>query len=181
MTSTVRRTRLTVTAAAAAALLLAGCSSEEDTGSESADSGEATSESPTQDPDASPTEDSQDDQDGQDDQDDQDDQASGGGGGGGGGGNAGLPPRPGPDQCVDISVPRNGEYTVYDAGTAVVRREGNRLVPGQVRAANGWTAEITDRDNDEVEIEFRRGFRELDLEVELVDGRVKAEICNDDD
>jgi hypothetical protein len=41
--------------------------------------------------------------------------------------------------------------------------------------------EVTDQEDDEVEIEFRRGGEEVDLEVEIDDGRVEAEVCVDDD
>ncbi|WP_409332789.1 hypothetical protein [Trujillonella humicola] len=115
----------------------------------------------------------------------QDDDAAGGDAAGGdaaGGDAAGLPPRPQPGSCVDIPVPDDGVYTVYDAGTAVVRFEDGRLVLGEVRAAEGWTARVDDEEPDEVEIDFRRSADEvLDLEVEIDDGRVEAEICNDDD
>jgi hypothetical protein len=97
-------------------------------------------------------------------------------------GAAGLPPRPARGECVYIDVAGDGRYTVYDAGTAVVRREGQRLVLGRTRAAAGWTATVDDRERREVEIEFRSDSgEELDLEVEIDDGRVKAEICADDD
>ncbi len=94
----------------------------------------------------------------------------------------GLPPRPGPDSCVDVRVRKDGKYTVYEAGTAVVRRGGTRLVVGKVTPAKGWTSRVDDRDDDEVEIEFRKSRNnELDLEVELDDGRVEVQICADDD
>ena len=95
---------------------------------------------------------------------------------------SGLPPRPGQDECVDVGARANGRYTVYEAGTAVVRRTGPRLVVGKVTPARGWQSRVDDRDSDEVEIEFRKVPRnELDLEVELDDGRVEVQICADDD
>ncbi|GIG39283.1 hypothetical protein [Cellulomonas phragmiteti] len=95
---------------------------------------------------------------------------------------SGLPPRPQRDSCVDIPVPDDGIYTVYDAGTAVVTFEDGALVLGEVTAADGWTARVDDQDADEVEIDFRRSADEvLDLEVEVDDGRVEAQICHDDD
>lgn len=107
-----------------------------------------------------------------------------------GGASAAVPPgapapaggRPAPGSCVDIPEAPDGRYTVADAGTAVVTREGDRLVLGEVTPAEGWTHSVDDRDDDdEVEVEFRRGADELDLEVEIDDGRVEAEICADDD
>jgi hypothetical protein len=104
------------------------------------------------------------------------------GGGGAAGEASGLPPRPQPGNCVRIPVPADGVYTVYEAGTAVVTFENGRLVLGEVRAAEGWNARVDDQEADEVEIDFRRSASDvLDLEVEVDDGRVEAEICNDDD
>lgn len=95
---------------------------------------------------------------------------------------AGYPPRPRPGDCVDIPTADDSRYTVYEAGTAVVTPEGDRLVVGEVAAADGWTARVDDQDDDEVEIDFRRNDEDvLDLEVELDDGRVEVEICADDD
>lgn len=97
-------------------------------------------------------------------------------------GASGLPPRPGQDECVDVRVRPDGRYTVYEAGTAVVRRVGPRLVVGKVSPRPGWTSRIDDRERDEVEIEFRASPRdELDLEVEIDDGKVEVQICADDD
>jgi hypothetical protein len=100
----------------------------------------------------------------------------------GGSGAADLPPRPQPGTCVDVPEAADGRYAVYDAGTAVVTREGDRLVLGDVRAAAGWTARVDDEEPDEVEIDFRRDGQDvLDLEVELDGARVRVEICADDD
>ncbi|MQA15833.1 MAG: hypothetical protein GEV09_17245 [Pseudonocardiaceae bacterium] len=77
---------------------------------------------------------------------------------------------------------RDGVYTVFEAGTAVVRREGDRLVLGEIRTNPGWTSRVDDDGSEEVESDFRRdGEDALDLEVEIDDGRVEAEICADDD
>jgi hypothetical protein len=94
--------------------------------------------------------------------------------------------RPAPGTCVLVQAGAGDQYTVADAGTAVAGREGDRLVLGQVSPAPGWThevtdQEVTDQEDDEVEIEFRRGGEEVDLEVEIDDGRVEAEVCVDDD
>src|SRR5690606_34310228 len=68
---------------------------------------------------------------------------------------AALPPRPRRDECVDVKPPRDGRYVVYDAGEAVVRRDGGTLRVGNVNAARGWRQRVSDRDEDEVEITFR--------------------------
>ncbi|TKJ20923.1 hypothetical protein [Blastococcus sp. CCUG 61487] len=62
-----------------------------------------------------------------------------------------------------------------------VTREGERLVLGEVVPAEGWTAVEIDRDDDEVEVEFRGDGIELDFEAEIDDGRLEVEVCNDDD
>lgn len=102
--------------------------------------------------------------------------------GGDSGAAAGLPPKPRRDQCVEIDAPDNGRYTVYDAGKAVVRRDGDQLRVGNVDAARGWRARVTDRGGyDDVEIEFRPGQdAELELEVEIDDGRIESKICAHD-
>jgi hypothetical protein len=89
--------------------------------------------------------------------------------------------RPARGTCLLVQAGAGDQYTVADAGTAVVGREGDRLVLGQVSPAAGWTHEVTDQEADEVEVEFRRGGEEVDLEVEIDDGRVEAEVCVDDD
>lgn len=97
-------------------------------------------------------------------------------------GAAGLPPRPRRGTCVHVDAPDDGRYTVYDAGTAVVRHDGQRLALGEVDAAQGWTSRVDHRERREVEIKFRSDAGDrLDLEVEIDDGRIKAEICADDD
>jgi hypothetical protein len=93
----------------------------------------------------------------------------------------GLPPRPAPGACVDVPEAPDGRYTVYDAGSVVVRRDGDRLALGEVRTGEGWTSRVDDQDGDSVEVDLRRGDEHLDLEVEVDDGRVEAEICADDD
>lgn len=119
---------------------------------------------------------SPDDTDGTDDTDDT-------GAAGGSGQAAGLPPRPRRGECVEITTPRNGRYRVYDAGRAVVRRDGGQLRIGGIDPAPGWQARVTERGgDDDVEIEFRHRRRGgvLELEVELDDGGVESQICADD-
>ncbi|WP_158220760.1 hypothetical protein [Mycobacterium lehmannii] len=47
--------------------------------------------------------------------------------------------------------------------------------------AEGWTHQVDDQEPEEVEISFRRGAEDLDLEIEVDDGRLEVSICNDDD
>ncbi|WP_432547247.1 hypothetical protein [Kineococcus sp. SYSU DK004] len=90
-------------------------------------------------------------------------------------------PRPASGTCTDVPVPEDGRYVVADAGSAVVPFTDGRLSLADVRAAGGWTTEVDVDDDDEVEVEWRRGQERLDLEVELDDGRVTAQLCADDD
>jgi hypothetical protein len=91
------------------------------------------------------------------------------------------PVRPAPGSCVDLPEAPDGFYRVFEAGSAVVTREGDRLVLGAIAPAEGWEARVDDQDDDEIEIEFFRGDEELDLEVEIDDGRVEVEVCADAD
>ena len=91
------------------------------------------------------------------------------------------PARPAFDQCVAIEPAPDGRYQVFDAGSAEVTFADGRLTLVSVTPAEGWTYEVDDQEPDEVEIEFRRGGEELDLELEIDDGRLEVDICNDDD
>lgn len=93
----------------------------------------------------------------------------------------GPPARPARDQCVRIDPAPDGRYQVFDAGSAVVTFADNRLTLETVTPAEGWTHQVDDEEPDEVEIEFRRGDEQLDLELEVDDGRLEVKICNDDD
>jgi hypothetical protein len=158
----------------ACGLLLSACADGDDSSSQPADPVTKTvTESPTAS--TEPTE-SPNKSDGDDDEAAEDDD------GGGSGTAAGLPPKPRRDECVDIAAPRNGRYRIYDAGTAVVRRDGGRLRVGSVNAARGWRARVDRGDGDEVDITFRPRQRgaELELEVEIDDGRIESKICADD-
>lgn len=95
----------------------------------------------------------------------------------GGGDAAGVPP---PGSCADLPEAADGRYTVGDAGTAVVRRDGDRLVVEEVAPSSGWTYDVTEHGDDEVEVDFRRGGEERELEVEIDDGRVEVQLCVDD-
>lgn len=92
-----------------------------------------------------------------------------------------APARPARDQCVRIDPAPDGRYQVFDAGSAVVTFADGRLTLESVTPAEGWTHQVDDQEPDEVEIEFRRDAEELDLELEVDDGRLEVKICNDDD
>lgn len=94
---------------------------------------------------------------------------------------AAAPARPARDQCVRVDPAPDGRYQVFDAGTAVVTFADGRLTLQSVTPADGWTHRVEDQESEEVEIAFRRGAEELDLEVEIDDGRLEVSICNDDD
>ena len=70
---------------------------------------------------------------------------------------------------------------MYDAGSAVVTFTEGRLTLESVTPADSWTHRVDDQEPDEVEIAFRRGAEELDLEVEVDNGRLEVSICNGDD
>ncbi|BBY83775.1 hypothetical protein H7I53_20355 [Mycolicibacterium pulveris] len=92
-----------------------------------------------------------------------------------------APARPARDQCVRVEPAPDGRYQVFDAGSAVVTFADGRLTLESVTPADGWTHRVDDQEPEEVEIAFRRGGEELDLEVEIDDGRLEVSICNDDD
>ncbi|WP_326546708.1 hypothetical protein QGN32_00225 [Mycolicibacterium sp. ND9-15] len=92
-----------------------------------------------------------------------------------------VPARPERHQCVRLEPVPDGRYQVFDAGSAVVTFADGRLTLESVTPAEGWTHQVDDEEADEVEIEFRRGADELDLELEIDNGRLEVKICNDDD
>lgn len=88
---------------------------------------------------------------------------------------------PAADECVAVPEPPNGVYAVADAGTVTVTMVDGALVLGDVAPAGGWEAEVVEESDDEVEVELAAGGEQLDLEVEIDDGAVVAQICADDD
>jgi hypothetical protein len=92
-----------------------------------------------------------------------------------------MPGRPALNQCVAVDPAPDGRYQVFDAGSAVVTFADGRLTLESVTPAEGWTHRVDDQEPDEVEIEFQRAAEELDLELEVDDGRLEVTICNDDD
>jgi len=93
----------------------------------------------------------------------------------------GTPMRPARDQCVRIDPAPDGRYQVFEAGSAVVTFADGRLTVESVTPAEGWTHQVDEREPGEVEIEFRRDAEQLDLELDVDDGRLEVKICNDDD
>lgn len=85
------------------------------------------------------------------------------------------------DVCAHIEEAPDGVYPVFDAGSATVVRAGDDLELRSVDAAAGWTSRVEDQDHDSVEIEFRQGTVQYDLDVEIDDGLFEAHICRDDD
>ncbi len=80
--------------------------------------------------------------------------------------------------CDVLPEAVDGVYPVRDAGEIVVTREGNALWLVETRPAEGWTATgDTEDDADDVEVYFRSGDREIELEAEIDDGRLKVEVC----
>ncbi|MGE2726915.1 hypothetical protein [Mycolicibacterium pulveris] len=94
---------------------------------------------------------------------------------------AAAPARPARDQCVRIEPAPDGRYQVFDAGSAVVTFADGRLTLESATPADGWTHRVDDQEPEEVEIAFRRDAEELDLELEVDDGRLEVKICNDGD
>jgi hypothetical protein len=83
--------------------------------------------------------------------------------------------------CEPVEDAGGGRYEIAGVGTVVVRQEDGRLQLDSVEPAEGWRHEVDDREDDEIEVEFFRDGERLDFELELDDGRLRAEICPDDD
>lgn len=64
------------------------------------------------------------------------------------------------------------------AGSVRLSRSGDRLSVSRVRPDDGWRAQVDrDDDRDEVDVEFRRGDREVELAAEIDDGRLSVDVC----
>lgn len=87
------------------------------------------------------------------------------------------------DRCR--SVDRTGTIDMGGAGSVRLSRSGDRLSVSRVRPDDGWRAQVDrDDDRDEVDVEFRRGDREVELAAEIDDGRLSVDVCTgraDDD
>ncbi|MDT0164202.1 hypothetical protein Q9R32_01360 [Actinotalea sp. AC32] len=62
-----------------------------------------------------------------------------------------------PFQCTPLSVDPAGVYTVGDAGTVELLAVDGVLDLGEVIPADGWTHEVTEEDDDDVEVTFTDG------------------------
>jgi hypothetical protein len=74
-----------------------------------------------------------------------------------------------------------GRWAVGDAGYVEWDHTSDGLVLLEVSAEDGWSWEIDEEADDEIEVEFRREDTEIEIEVELDDGRVEIEIRADID
>ncbi|WP_197377585.1 hypothetical protein [Mycolicibacterium baixiangningiae] len=90
-----------------------------------------------------------------------------------------APARPAVGQCVRLEPAPDGRYQVFDAGSAQVTYADGRLTVGPVTPAEGWTQEVADQEPAEVEIDFRRGAENLDLEIDVDRDRLEVKVCND--
>ena len=90
------------------------------------------------------------------------------------------------DVCDTVVDPQGDVYQVGDAGEVEVRRgtdddddDGGStyLELLDVRPNDGWTHEVEDDDDDEIEVVFRSGDREVKFDLEVDDGRAEAKIC----
>ncbi|TFV52508.1 hypothetical protein E4P43_05815 [Blastococcus sp. TF02A-35] len=60
-------------------------------------------------------------------------------------------------------------------------RQGNAITLVQARSDEGWSVS-TSSDEDEADVEFRRGEEDVDFEADLEDdGRLELEVCDDED
>lgn len=86
---------------------------------------------------------------------------------------------PAAEQCADLPASATGAYTVLDAGTATVRQDGDRVTVVEHRGANGWITQVDETTPVDVEVNFRRGFEVLQLEVERTVSGVSARVCGE--
>jgi uncharacterized membrane protein YkoI len=82
---------------------------------------------------------------------------------------------------VDLAEAVPGTWPVGDAGTVTFALDGGALVLEDVSAADGWTAEVDEEDPDEIEVDFRRGDVEWEIEIEITDDGDTLEIEIDQD
>lgn len=81
------------------------------------------------------------------------------------------------DRCRRVD--RTGPIDMAGAGSVRLSRSGDRLSVSRVRPDDGWRATVDrDDDRDEVDVEFRRGDREVELAAEIDDGRLSVDVCS---
>jgi hypothetical protein len=82
--------------------------------------------------------------------------------------------------CVNLPESPDGIYPVSDAGEVELAVDGDTLSLVEARPADGWTATgDAEDDSSEVEVTFRAGDREVELEAELDDGVLEVEVCDE--
>ncbi|MCC5947137.1 MAG: hypothetical protein JJT89_01665 [Nitriliruptoraceae bacterium] len=77
---------------------------------------------------------------------------------------------------VDMTAAVAGTWPVGDAGTVTFSIIDGALVLDDVTAEDGWSVDIDEQDADEIEVDFRRGDVEWEIEIELEDGGTILEI-----
>jgi hypothetical protein len=82
---------------------------------------------------------------------------------------------------VDLTEAIPGTWPVGDAGTVTFSIVDGALVLDGVTPADGWRADVDEQDLDEIEVDFRRGDVEWEIEIELEDGATILEIEIDQD
>jgi hypothetical protein len=82
---------------------------------------------------------------------------------------------------VDLTEAVPGTWPVGDAGTVTFSIVDGALVLDDVRAADGWAADIDTQDPDEIEVDFRRDNVEWEIEIELEQGGTMLEVEIDQD
>lgn len=92
---------------------------------------------------------------------------------------AGASPTPG--SCLEVPTAGDGVYPVADAGIVTVTVTDDALALAAVEPFAGWEYEVAEDEPGRVEVELRKNGAEVDLEVEVEDGEVLAEVCADDD
>jgi hypothetical protein len=170
--------RRTMTIVAAAALLLAACDSDDEPAdSVSLDDEQPALDEPTVDDEAPTTED---DDPGAGDGDGSD--GDGSDGDGSDGDDADAEVEADGDEAstaadlVDLTEAVPGTWPVGDAGTVTFSIEDGALALEDVSANDGWSADIDEEDDDEIEVDFRQGDVEWQIEIELNDGGSTLEI-----
>lgn len=94
-----------------------------------------------------------------------------------GGASPGQVPRPDPGSCEPVPESSDGRYVVADAGEITLRL-GTGALQLEVSSSGGWSTSV-DSDDDEADVEFRRGDDELDFRADLENGRLVLQICDD--
>ncbi|MCA0144438.1 hypothetical protein [Blastococcus sp. LR1] len=89
--------------------------------------------------------------------------------------------RPRPTPACRCRSHRTASTRSPGFGTVTLTRQGNGIALGEARPEEGWSVD-TSGDEDEADVEFRRGREDVDVETDLEDdGRLGIEVCDDDD